>query len=139
MTRISITRKFDFCAGHRVWQHESKCQHMHGHNYTALITCSAPQLDNLGRVLDFSEIKTLIGRWIDDNWDHSFLVYYRDEAVIRALLEAQSKRFLMPDNPTAENMAFFLMTAAQEQLPSHITVDKVQLWETPNCFAEVLA
>lgn len=139
MTRVSITRKFDFCAGHRVFQHESKCQHMHGHNYTALITCSAPQLDDLGRVIDFSEIKRVLGRWIDDNWDHSFLVFWRDEKVIRALHEADSKRFIMPENPTAENMADYLMMVAQKELPQHIKVEKVQLWETPNCFAEVQA
>ena len=37
--------------------HESKCAHLHGHNYKFEFHCTAGSLDNVGRVIDFSDIK----------------------------------------------------------------------------------
>ena len=71
---ITCTRRFQFCAGHRVHRHESKCRNLHGHNYVLFVTVTAPELDSLGRVIDFSIIKGLVGDWIDSKWDHGFIL-----------------------------------------------------------------
>ena len=54
---IEITRRLEFDAGHRVLGHEGKCKNLHGHRYSAEITVTAPDLDGLGRVIDFGVIK----------------------------------------------------------------------------------
>ena len=32
-TQLSLVRQLTFCAGHRLYRHESKCAFFHGHNY----------------------------------------------------------------------------------------------------------
>lgn len=141
---IYVTRKIEFDAGHRVLHHEGKCAHLHGHRYVAEITVSSTGLDSISRVVDFSVIKSLVGRWVDENWDHNILLHPDDP-----LLSSEnhfevfgSKRpWVMPQgkNPTAEVMAEVLLKKAKELLTdySSLTVSKVRLYETPNCWAEV--
>ena len=32
-TQLALIRQLKFCAGHRLYRHESKCAFFHGHNY----------------------------------------------------------------------------------------------------------
>lgn len=135
-----ITRRFQFCAGHRVYGHESKCANLHGHNYIALVTCTAPDLDGLGRVVDFSEIKAQVGQWIDTFWDHGMILFEDDPmrhlyAVAGAAFG--QKHYIMKSNPTAENMARELSEKAQELFADgDIIITRVRLFETENCYAD---
>ncbi len=139
---IVATRRIQFCAGHRVYKHESKCSNPHGHNYVALFHAAAPKLDDVGRVIDFSVLKEKIGGWIDKHWDHTFLVNEQDLG-LRNLLDHVEDRnkpiFVCEFNPTAENMAEYLLkTVCPKVLKgTMVTVVKVELWETENCKAEV--
>ena len=54
---IEAVRKIHFSAGHRVYGHESKCSNLHGHNYVLWVHAGAKELDELGRVIDFSVLK----------------------------------------------------------------------------------
>ncbi len=135
---IEVTRRFDFCAGHRLLGHEGKCRHLHGHNYVAEVTVTAPELDDLGMVVDFGVLKKKVGEWIDRNWDHGF-IYNVDDHVVRdalMLMEDDAKFFPMPGNPTAEVMASFLIDVARGLIEHPLSVTKVRLWETPKCYAE---
>ena len=133
---ITCTRKLWFCAGHRVMGHEGKCKHLHGHNYIVYITAEA-KLDKIGRVIDFSVLKDQFGAFIDDNFDHGFLVWDKDEEVIKVLKGInEQKIFLMPTNPTAENIAQYLLDNSDEILDKKgVKVTMVQVYETENCSA----
>lgn len=140
MTTIKCTRKIHFCAGHRVMNHESKCATAHGHNYYVHLVAEAPRLDCLGRVVDFSVLKEKIGGWIDENWDHTFLVYEKDKELIAALLTLPRKKdpFICPFNPTAEEIASYLLKEICPKLldGTHVVITKVIVYETDNCYAE---
>lgn len=133
-------RKLHFCAGHRVLGHESKCATPHGHNYFIFLTAEADELDHLGRIIDFSVLKEKMGGWIEQNWDHTFLIYEKDEALIAALnsVQAQKAPYICPFNPTAENMADYLLTEIAPRLfnETPVRITKVMVQETDNCFAE---
>src|SRR5215813_6067779 len=103
---VTVTRRLQFAMGHRVYGHEGKCRHLHGHNFVAFVTASATSLDEVGRVIDFGVLKERIGGWIDREWDHAFVVWDGD-AEARAALErvAGQRIYLLPSNPTAENLA----------------------------------
>lgn len=137
---ITITRKLEFDAGHRVMNHESKCATLHGHRYVVELTATAESLDSIGRIIDFSVLKERIGGWIDANWDHTCLIFKEDRVVINALkfLPQHKPVFETDFNPTAENMAEYLLnTVCPEKLKdTGVQVTKVTLWETPNCKAE---
>lgn len=135
---ITCTRRIQFCAGHRVYKHESKCANMHGHNYVALFEAVAPDLDSIGRVIDFSVLKDKIGGWIDRYWDHGFIYWDQDREARNALLTLPDQKFYaMPTNPTAENMAVYLLNSICPELltGTGITIREVVVHETENCYA----
>ena len=84
---LTITRKMEFDAGHRIPDHKSQCRNLHGHRYTLLITLTGEvveedgQSDN-GMIMDFSDIKALAKEHLVDVWDHAFIVFEKD-AVVR--------------------------------------------------------
>lgn len=137
---ISAVRRIQFCSGHRIYGHENKCGVAHGHNYVAYFHATQVMngLDSIGRVVDFSVLKEAMGAWIDANWDHKFLVWDQDHDMIKALESIDQLMFKLPENPTAENMAWFLLKRSRELLPPDIELNKVVLWETENCFVEVM-
>jgi 6-pyruvoyltetrahydropterin/6-carboxytetrahydropterin synthase len=140
MKKITCTRRIHFCSGHRVLNHEGKCANAHGHNYYAYIVAEADALDSTGRVIDFSVLKEKVGSWIDTYWDHTFIVFQEDQEMIRALQMVCSPKepFIAPFNPTAENMADYLLTTVCPNvlLGTAVRVSKVIISETDNCSAE---
>lgn len=137
---ITVTRRLEWDAMHRIPLHESKCRAFHGHRYAAEITCTAPQLDDLGRVVDFGVIKQLVGTWIDDHWDHTAILMQGDEEA-GPLAEANARLgrpvYWLAVHPTAENVVAELAVVAQRLLdPTGVTVERIRLWETPNGSAE---
>jgi 6-pyruvoyltetrahydropterin/6-carboxytetrahydropterin synthase len=136
----TVTRILEFDAGHRVFNHESKCATLHGHRYKVEITAQADRLDKIGRVIDFSVLKNRIGSWLDEHWDHNVILFIEDKVTINAVSNCprQKDPFVAMWNPTAENMAEFLL---REVCPvklrdTNVLVTKVVVWETPNCKAE---
>ena len=135
MPKITASRYHDFSTGHRVYGHESKCAHLHGHNYRIHFTVEADHLDTVGRVMDFSVIKTLLCNWLEDNWDHKFLVWEQDPF-------ANTLKELDPDgtvivqfNPTAENMGQYLIdVVGPGQLEgTNVKLVNVNIEETRKC------
>lgn len=140
MSSYTCTRRFQFCTGHRVHLHESKCRNLHGHNYVAYVTVEHDQgvLDPLGRVVDFGVLKEIIGHWIDTFWDHRCVLFTEDTEAIEAVAKINAGCvYQMRSNPTAENMAEELFNVATDLLASkRLRVVKVVLYETENCYAE---
>jgi 6-pyruvoyltetrahydropterin/6-carboxytetrahydropterin synthase len=134
-----MTRKLEFDAGHRVPLHASKCKTPHGHRYVAEITIRAPSLCEKGFVLDFGVVKQIVGTWIDTYWDHT-MIYQKGDACMEAMEAACSDGkpwFSVPFAPTAENLSKFLYEKSCELLDDErIVVERVRLYETPNCWAD---
>ena len=139
MAKITCTRRIEFDAAHRVMEHESKCRHLHGHRYTVEATFAAEGLDTLGRVIDFGEVRARLGAWIDANWDHATILYDKDKALGEAIAgKTQQEIFYLPMNPTAENMAAYLLETVCPGLfkGQGARCVRLRLYETPNCFAD---
>lgn len=149
----SISRKFDFDAAHRVYGHESKCANLHGHRYVAWVHVQrrrpeeSDKLDHCSRLIDFGVIKNIIGKWIDEQWDHNTLLSKEDPLARWLDTEDQwpgvdpfpSKTlYIMKNgNPTAENIAKELLEQSNILLgiTCSLYVWKVEVFETPNCSA----
>lgn len=144
---ITCTRRIQFCAGHRVMGHENKCAHMHGHNYVAFITARGEELDDKGRVIDFSVIKERVGGWIDTFWDHGMILNSEDRNAIAAAISVvpnntskQKLYLLSAENPTAECLAKHLLDISNDLFKgTGVEVIEVTIWETENCYATVKA
>jgi len=142
MAKTQAVRRIQFCAGHRVLGHEGRCSHLHGHNYVAFFHAETDELDSVGRVIDFGVLKEKLGGWVDEHWDHGFVYFEEDQEVVEIFAKhvPDHKCFVLPYNPTAENMARYLLeVVGPEQLQGMgVRLVKVVLWETENCFAEVV-
>ena len=140
MTALTATRKLKFDAGHRVMNHESKCRNAHGHEYIVMVTAKARNgLDALGRIIDFSVLKSVLGEWLDEKWDHGFIVYDKDAEMINALEQVEGQKlYKLPFNPTAENMAEYLLKTICPKLFDGfgIIVTAIEVHETENCYAK---
>lgn len=103
-------------------------------------------LDEVGRIVDFSVIKEVVGGWLDRNWDHGFIAQ-ADDPLVPWLDETEQKVFVVPSPPTAENLATYVLRLCCE--PSSavrimlaekgVTVTKVVCYETPMSRAEAIA
>lgn len=136
MASIICTRRLEFDAAHRVMEHESKCKNLHGHRYVVEAGFTAPELDRLGRVVDFGVIKERLGAWIDNNWDHTTILFEMDKELGKAICDITDQQvFYLPSNPTAENMAAYLLESVCPQLFADYGLKcvSIRLYETPNC------
>lgn len=165
-----VIRSHEICAGHRVVGHESKCRHLHGHNYKFHFKvapkvpykvmdeaefAALKQLDDVGRVIDFSVVKNTLCQWLEDNWDHKFLHWEKDELIrgIKVLVDhdqthhtpltvanEDARHFFrsmvcLPFNPTAENLAAYMVDVIGPQLLDQYGVELVEctIEETSKC------
>jgi 6-pyruvoyltetrahydropterin/6-carboxytetrahydropterin synthase len=144
---LTITRKLEFDAGHRIPDHKSQCRNLHGHRYALHITLSGAvveqdgQSDN-GMIMDFSDVKVLAKEHLVDVWDHAFLVYEKDLAV-KQFLESMPghKTVVLNRVPTVENLAQIafdiLKGVFHDRYGRALRLSKLVLFETPNCWAEI--
>jgi 6-pyruvoyltetrahydropterin/6-carboxytetrahydropterin synthase len=139
----NATRYHDFSAGHRVHGHENKCAYLHGHNYRVTFII-AGDLDLVGRVLDFGTINKLLCQWLEENWDHKFLLWNKDNSpFVRLLATAPTINdedlgiVFVPFNPTAENMASYLLEVIgpQQLKGTGAQLVSVKVEETRKCSA----
>jgi 6-pyruvoyltetrahydropterin/6-carboxytetrahydropterin synthase len=78
-----ITKKIEIDAGHRVFNHKSKCFSPHGHRYVIEVgiddkLIKRPGTSSEGMVMDFGDIKEILMAEIDAKFDHSFIIYEKD-------------------------------------------------------------
>ena len=135
--KITAIRKHEIHAGHRVYGHNGKCMHLHGHTYTIHFHCQAPQLNDLGMIIDFGIIKNTLCTWLDDNYDHRMLLWLKDP-IASELKKIDVSVQIVPYNPTAENIANYLLSVIAPQLLGNtgVIVTKVVVEETTKCRSE---
>ena len=143
-----VTRRLEFDAGHRIPDHKSQCRHLHGLRYAIEITLGGNIIflsgdPANGMVMDFSEIKALAQEHLVDHWDHSFLVYAGDHAVVDFLKTIPDHKTVVLDCiPTAENLAeeaFRILDAVyRDTYGNHLRLERIRLYETPNCWVDAV-
>lgn len=126
-----VTQEIDFCYGHRLLNYSGKCRHLHGHNGVAVIVLEAPQLDQRGMLVDFTDIKGVLRTWIDQELDHRMILHEADP-VLPTLREMGEPVYVIRENPTAENIARLIYERAREH---GFPVLEVTLWETAKASA----
>jgi len=109
--QVSVKKELRFEYAHRLFNYVGKCHNIHGHNEIVWVYFRRTDffLNDIDMVIDFNDIKSGIGKWIDDNWDHSILLNKEDKKTIRAMEKLQMKLYIMSGNPTAELIAHYLL------------------------------
>lgn len=126
MSRYTVSKEFSFCYGHRLLNDTGKCRHLHGHTARVVLELCADKLDEQGMVLHFDRLKETMGKWIEQNLDHTLLLCEKDPLVLQ--LEAAGEKLRKIDcNPTAENIARIIFDEAKAK---GLPVARVELWES---------
>ncbi len=113
---ITVTKEFTFDAAHKLEDgYEGACSRIHGHTYKLQVTVSG-ELNKLGMVVDFKELKQIWKDRIEPDFDHQLL---------NDTLDFQT---------TAENMVKYIGQEFDKWLEAGWVV-KANLWETPTSFA----
>ena len=120
---IRIRRWIETDTGHRVPNHKSKCKHLHGHRYRFEAEIEGdvveePGVSDEGMLIDFSDVSTILTKYIHDVIDHAFIVYENDMEAISAIemMKEGHRTVIVEFIPTAENLAKW----AFEQVKPHI-------------------
>jgi 6-pyruvoyltetrahydropterin/6-carboxytetrahydropterin synthase len=126
-----VTKRIDFCYGHRLLDYDGVCKHPHGHNAVVEVDVRTGSLDNRNMVVDFSDIKKVVKGWIDRELDHKMILRH-DDPLVKPLQELGEPVYILESNPTVERIAKLIYDHARE---AGIPVVTVRVWETPTSVA----
>jgi 6-pyruvoyltetrahydropterin/6-carboxytetrahydropterin synthase len=126
-----VTKRIDFCYGHRLLDYNGICKHPHGHNAVVEVDVRTDTLDERNMVADFSEIKLLVKGWIDRELDHK-MILREDDPLVEPLEKLGEPIFKLESNPTVERIAKLIYDMARDQ---GLNVVQVRVWETPTSWA----
>jgi 6-pyruvoyltetrahydropterin/6-carboxytetrahydropterin synthase len=132
----SVRIELTFDSGHRLLDYVGKCAYPHGHTYRAEVFLTGQDLDGVGLVYDFTELKRRIKGWVDDNWDHAFLINSNDRELIDGLSGlTKSRVYLFPqENPSCEVISRTLFQKVGELC--EMAPARVRVWESLDQYAE---
>lgn len=125
-----IKKEFEVDFAHRLTFHQWKCYNVHWHRYKIIIELKW-MVDKNWLLQDFWDLKW-IKNWLDDNRDHAYVYFNKDE-VWNYLTEKWFRTFDLWDlEPTAENMAMYLYNLFNSTDPM---ISSVTVYETPTASA----
>ncbi|BDC49098.1 6-carboxy-5,6,7,8-tetrahydropterin synthase [Bryobacterales bacterium F-183] len=116
---FEVSVEAGFAAAHQLRNYRGKCENLHGHNYKVQVTVEGEDLNSIGLLADFTELKGAL-REITEFLDHKFLNEIEPFTEI---------------NPSAENVAKYIADRLQAQLDSGtsevpVFIAAVKVWET---------
>ena len=131
----SVTKKIEFCYGHRLLDYDGICKHPHGHNAIAEIEVRTDSLDNRNMVVDFSDIKRVVKGWIDRELDHKMILRH-DDPLVKPLQSLGEPIYIVDSNPTVERIARLIYDISRQ---NGLPVVRVTVWEKPTSWATYAA
>jgi len=140
-----VVKQIEWEMGHRLLNHNSKCRNPHGHHYRLELSLqgeinSTKDQSNEGMVIDFGDIKIILVKQILDIVDHAFMVWDKDQILMKFYKENPDlKHIIVPFTTTAENMVLWIydrLNPAIKKTSKNTKIKSVKLWETPTSYVE---
>lgn len=146
MSKIRITKQFNFETGHALFGYDGKCKNVHGHSYKLSVTVIGTPINDhanvkFGMVIDFSDLKKIVKEEIVDQFDHA-TVFNETTPHLELAKELKSRGhhvILVDYQPTSENMVVDFSKKIISRLPENINLFSLKLQETESSFAEWFA
>lgn len=111
----------NFSSAHQLRGYKGKCENLHGHNYKVEIFARGAELNNIGLLIDFGDLKKAADE----------VVNYLDHRNINELPPFDEEL-----NPSAENLARFILEYLNSRVADErVFVQKVRCYETPTSVA----
>ena len=117
---FTVFKDFTFSAAHSIRGHTRGCENLHGHNYRVRIHVRAGELDALGMVIDFADLKA-VAQDVLGPFDHR---------VINDIPPFTER------NTTAELFSEYVFREVAGRLDdARLRVAKVEVWENDSACA----
>ena len=146
MSKIRITKQFNFETGHALYGYDGKCKNVHGHSYKLSVTViGTPITDNnnvkWGMVIDFSDLKKIVKEEVVDVFDHAIVFNkHTPHASLAMTMRSEGHNVILADyQPTSENMVIDFAAKIKSRLPNTIQLFSLRLQETDSSCAEWFA
>ncbi len=142
---MRVTKEFSFEMAHALEGHDGACSRIHGHSYRLWVTvegepCVGVGSPKQGMVIDFGELKRMVGEEIISRFDHAFVVRRTDEnsVLVDALASHYEGVMVVDWQPTSENLVAHFARLIRPRLPEGVTLYSMRLSETASSYAEVI-
>jgi 6-pyruvoyltetrahydropterin/6-carboxytetrahydropterin synthase len=110
----TVCKDFTFAAAHAIRGHRGGCENLHGHNYRVRVCVRAEELDELGMVVDFADLKAVVAE----------VVARFDHQVINDVPPFDER------NTTAELLSSWVFGEVEARLRDpRLEVVRVEVWE----------
>ncbi|WP_394906652.1 6-pyruvoyl trahydropterin synthase family protein [uncultured Mesonia sp.] len=146
MSKIRITKQFNFETGHALYGYDGKCKNVHGHSYKLNVTVIGTPIHDSnhvknGMVIDFGDLKKIVKEEIVDQFDHATVLNKNTPHIELAeeLMKRDHNVILVNYQPTSEKMITDFADKIKARLPKNIELFSLRLQETETSFAEWFA
>lgn len=143
MSKIRITKHFDFETAHALYGYDGKCKNVHGHSYQLYVTIIGTPIEDAqhvknGMVLDFGDLKKIVNQEIVDIFDHATVLNKNSphKELAERIRPHSPKVILVDYQPTSENMIVDFAKLISAKLPESVKLHSLKLYETQNSYAE---
>ena len=142
MTKIRLTKQFNFEMAHALLGYDGPCKNIHGHSYELYVTVIGEPIESKdspkkGMVIDFKDLKTIVKTEIISQFDHALVVsHHTDQQHINELKRNYEKVNVTPYQPTTENYLIDFARRIGEKLPRNVKLHSMKLRETVTSYAE---
>ena len=142
MTKIRVTKEFNFEIAHALWNYDGPCANIHGHSYRMFVTVIGEPVNDSenpknGMVIDFGDLKKIIKQEIIIPLDHAIILNKKAQESLKSLNNQMfKKQYFVDYQPTCENMVIDFVKKIQDKIPDHLKLHSLKLHETATSFAE---
>lgn len=112
-----LTVEDHFASAHQLRGYKGKCENIHGHNWKIVVSVQGTELNDIGLLIDFHEIKAAL-KDVFEVLDHKNL---------------NDVQYFKEHNPSSENIARYIAEQMEEKLAFHnekVAVESVTVWES---------
>ena len=143
MSKIRITKQFNFETAHALYGYDGKCKNIHGHSYELSVTVIGTPISDsnnvkYGMVIDFGDLKKIVASEIVNKFDHA-TVFNKNTPHIELAKELEKRDhnvILVEYQPTSEMMLVDFAEKIKNRLPENVQLHSLKLQETGTSNAE---
>lgn len=117
---FTISVETHFWASHQLTLPDGLKEPLHHHNWAVIVEVGSDKLDDMGLVMDFGQLKTMVDE-ITSGFDN---------------VQFDSIDYFKRNNPSAENVAKYIFDKLEPQLPKSVKLRSVKVVEEPGCSAK---
>lgn len=117
---FTVSVEMSFQAAHQLALPDGTNEQTHTHNWPVTAKVAAAELDNMGVVMDFHELRAQL------------------QAIIAPLENSQLDKLdcFRQKNPSAENVAKYIYEKIKTKLPQAVSIKSIKVGEEQGCWAE---